>query len=514
MKYINREAAEMAYAELLFEAELDNSVPEMMRYLCLHDLYFLLTRVLNRPDVRHDWLFERCQEVQQSPNGHLDLWAREHRKSTIVTFGLTIQDLLWDSELCIGIFSITRPLAKDFLGQIKEELETNEVLKDLFPDRLWRHPKKEAPTWSLNDGLVLRRKSNPRENTLEAYGLIEGLPTGKHFQIRVYDDVIDEKQVTNPDIIKKAVERWELSLNLGSDRIIPRYGVPNIERYVGTRYHLNDPYATMIQRKAAIPRVYPGTDNGELDGNPVFWTREMLQKKRDSMGPYIFSCQILLNPIADEMQSFKAEWFRYWVAEQWGVKNRYIVVDPASHKKLTSDYTVMLVVGLGPDGNYYVIDGVRDRLNLSERKKWLFKLHRMYRPIAVGYEQYGLQADIEHMQYCMEQEHYNFNIIPLGGQVAKVDRIKRLVPVFDSFRMFFPIRCLFADTEGRARDLTRILVDDFTGFPVAEHDDVPDCLSRILDPALGAVFPEPEESVVKDNRVSGVLETQYDVFAR
>jgi hypothetical protein len=57
-------------------------------------------------------------------------------------------------------------------------------------------------------------------------------------------------------------------------------------------------------------------------------------------------------------------------------------------------------------------------------------------------------------------------------------------------------------------------VDDFTGFPVAEHDDVPDCLSRILDPALGAVFPEPEESVVRDNRVSGVLETQYDVFAR
>ena len=72
--------------------------------------------------------------VQESPDGHLDLWAREHYKSTIITFGQTIQDILRDPEVTVGIFSHTRPIAKGFLRQIKRELESNQTLKDLFPD--------------------------------------------------------------------------------------------------------------------------------------------------------------------------------------------------------------------------------------------------------------------------------------------------------------------------------------------------------------------------------------------
>jgi hypothetical protein len=132
--------------------------------------------------MERPWLLDRCKEVQAAPNDRLDLWSREHYKSTIITFGLTIQDILNDPETTIGIFSHTRPIAKGFLRQIKREFEANELLKSLFPDVLWTSPSKEAPKWSEDDGIVVKRKSNPKESTIEAWGLVDGQPTSKHYR--------------------------------------------------------------------------------------------------------------------------------------------------------------------------------------------------------------------------------------------------------------------------------------------------------------------------------------------
>lgn len=116
-----------------------------MATLGRNDLFFLLTTLLKRRDMECDWLFDRCEEVQQSPDGHLDLWAREHYKSTIITFGQTIRDILCDPEITIGIFSHCRPMAKDFLNQIKYEFEQNTLLKRCYADVLWQQPRTQAP---------------------------------------------------------------------------------------------------------------------------------------------------------------------------------------------------------------------------------------------------------------------------------------------------------------------------------------------------------------------------------
>src|SRR5688572_9601031 len=102
-------------ANHLYLEVLDAQDREALRQLCTDDLFFLLTIGCKRKDIDRDWLYDRCREVEAEPDGHLDLWAREHYKSSIITFGKSIQDILKDPDVTIGIFSHTRPIAKDFL---------------------------------------------------------------------------------------------------------------------------------------------------------------------------------------------------------------------------------------------------------------------------------------------------------------------------------------------------------------------------------------------------------------
>lgn len=438
-----------------------------------------------------------CERVDTAPGsciqveGGLYLAGKNFvttHNSTIITFGKSIQDVLKDPDnTTIGIFSHTRPIAKGFVEQIKRELENNSFLKDLFPEVLYQNPRSESPRWSLDSGLVVKRNTNPKEATIEAWGVVDGQPTGKHFTILVYDDVVTRGSVTTPEMIKKVTESWELSLNLGA------HG--GRARYIGTRYHFNDTYKTMMDRGSVSPRVYPATDNGKMDGSPVFLDKETLMTKRRDMGPYTFGTQMLQNPVADKAMGFKEEWLMYYQSlsdfRSW---NTYVVVDPAGEKKKGSDYTVIAAIGLAPDQNYYLLDAVRDRMNLTERTSKLFEFHRKYNPIDTGYEKYGMQSDIEHIQYVQEKENYRFNITALGGPMPKNDRIKRLIPVFEQKRFYLPQAITFKDYEGKTVDFVHDFVnEEYLAFPVCIHDDMLDCIARILEQKLDAKFPKKRE---------------------
>ena len=245
---------------------------EHERELARTDLYYLLRYILNRKDLENPWLLERCHEVQEQPNGFLDLWAREHYKSTIITFGMTIQDILsshgidplprWNGiEVTIGIFSHTRPISKKFLRQIKKELEENRYLQKLFPDILYENPKRDSSTWSEDSGLKVKRKTNPKEATIEAWGLVDGQPVGAHFVILNYDDVVVPGSVTSAEMIRKTTNALEISYDL-----IQTQG--GHKRMIGTRYHAADSYNSIIKRETFIPRIYPATDDGTIDGSP------------------------------------------------------------------------------------------------------------------------------------------------------------------------------------------------------------------------------------------------------
>jgi phage terminase large subunit-like protein len=473
------------------------------------DLYFLLRYVMNRRDVEHPWMLARIREVQERPDGHLDLWARDHRKSTIITFAKTIQDILashgedplphWGGmEPTFGIFSHTRGIAAEFARQIKQELEQNDTLKALFPDVLYANPERDAPRWSVQNGLTVRRKSNPKEGTVEAWGLVDGQPTSKHFNVLIYDDVVTKESVTTPEMIKKTTESWELSLNLGDRN-------PRI-RGIGTRYHFADTWRAILERGALIKRQYAATDDGTLTGKAVYLTQEELQKKIQNMGPYTASAQLLQNPIADSKQTFTRDWLehRFEPDISWEPMTRVLICDPANSKEKKSDYTTMAVIGLGTDRNYYLLDFIRDRLNLVERGREYFRLHRKWRPHRSAYEEYGKDSDIQHLEHMMKggngRAPYHFEIEIVAGSLSKVDRINRLIPVCSEGRLWMPDALHRTNSEGKLEELISVLVEqEFLAWPVPVHDDGLDVIARVFD-VEDLSFPDPEPEPTPDDR--------------
>lgn len=495
-----------------------------------NDRFFLLTGLLNRTDAINEWVYNRCREVEADPDGYLDLWARAHYKTTVIVFAGIIQELLIDPEITICIFGGTDDIAKPSLAQIMGELETNDYLKRIYADVLWQNPRKEAPVWSKGDGLVAKRKGNPREGTVEAHGLIDAMPTGKHYRLRVYDDIINEKLVTNDEMVKKASVRWQLSQNLGAGIHGQRM------QHAGTRYSFNDTYGILLQEQSLKARIYPATDNGRLDGKPVFLSTEHWETvKRDQRATV--AAQMLLNPLAGEENMFLVDWLRPYEIRPT-LLNVYIIGDPSLGRTKSSDRTAIAVIGVDPQSNRYLLDGYCHRMRLSDRwtaikdlfKKW--KKAPGVQMVRVGYERYGLQADTEYFDEKIIQEKIDglsideIAWVREGGQSKKA-RVGRLEPYFrnsqfwlppqvwvnggphtwhvdtehsmivyepvkglskaareamrrgEGYRIIQPIKRLNED--GDTYDLFRELVAEFQFFPFAPHDDLIDAMSRIED---------------------------------
>lgn len=494
--------------------------PEGIRQLCLADRFYLLVNVLHRRDVVHPWVFARCREVELATDGHIDLWAREHYKSTIITFAGIIQEILRDPEITVSIFSHTKAIAKGFLGQIKLELETNDLLQRCFPDIFWAKPQAESPSWSEDGGIIVKRVGNPKEASVEAWGLVDGQPTSKHFSLMVFDDVVTEKSVNTPEQIQKTTEAWSLADNLGTQA--------GRKWHVGTRFHYADTYAEIIKRGAAVARIHPATHDGTLEGRPVLLSVEVWERKKRDQLETTVACQLLLNPLAGHQRMFDVSNLRVYEARPETLMV-YIMVDPARSKRKGSDNTAMAVVGIDYTGAKYLLDGYAHKMDLMERWQKMRDLWRKWRQqpgivgLAVGYERYGAIADLDYFNERKLAEEIDFDIVelewPNEGPGSKIDRVQRLTPDIKGHKFFIPYptneeeltptqvrmiaggyeyrvaqKILRRNENGQQYDLAEQFKTEVHFFPFGGLKDLIDAVSRIYD-----MDPRPPEHI--DSRV-------------
>jgi len=234
-----------------------------------------------------------------------------------------------------------------------------------------------VPTHNSEDeGVIVKRKSNPREATVEAYGLVDGMPTAKHFNILVYDDVVTERSVTTTEMISKTTRAWELSRSLGMEG--------TRRRFAGTRYDLSDTYAVMLERQAVKPRMHPATADGKASGKPVFLSAEEWADIRATTSAYILSCQHLLDPTPDEDAYFKmieGRTIRWYDSDVPLLHVRHYGSSDCATKKGTGNWTAHGVIGIDPDDNWYLREVWHKQETSDVWIDALLDLADIYRPL-------------------------------------------------------------------------------------------------------------------------------------
>lgn len=503
LPYLDFDQTKAFYSEVV--PNLDNHGRAL---LGVNDRFFLITGLCRRIDALHPWLFTRCREVEADPDDHLDLWARYHYKSTIITFAGAIQEILIDPEITIAIFSHTRPIAAAFLQQIMQEFERNDYLKQVYPDVLWDNPRTEAPIWGMQRGIVVKRRSNPKEATIEAHGLVDGQPTSRHYKLRIYDDVVTDKSVTNVEMIRKTTEKWELSDNLASTKSARKW-------HAGTRYNFGDTYGIIIEEGRGIkPRIYPATHDGTLKGNPVFLSEKRWAEIKGIQRRTV-SAQMLLNPVAGNEAIFQTSWFKTYLIRPT-IMNIYIMVDPSKGRGARSDRTAIAVVGIDVAGNKYLLDGVRHRMKLSERWQILKNLYVKWRDatgtqvIIVGYERYGKDTEDEVIEEWQERDGVAFELVELnwareGGQ-SKKDRVERLEPDMKRGAFYLPGVVYHPDYGGKdGQALWKVWTEEDAKREEAKGKDSPH--------KVGQIVYRPQLGPTNDQRAMAATQQSYRIVS-
>lgn len=377
-------------------------------------------------------------------------------------------------------------------SQKVQSIVSSEAYGRLFPGVRVSPERRAAEDWSVEGS----------QGVVTAQGL-GGAITGRGGNLIVVDDYCKNREEAESATMRD--KTWASF----SDDLMTRANAPAaIVVVCATRWHEDD-VVGRIRRKMAedpdYPRfeelVFPARKAGEGGWDVLFpelYDAGWYARQRAGLGTYSAAALLDCDPVSDALKVFRREWLCFYdEPPPRGSLNAYMFVDSANSKKANADYTTMLVVGYGADGCYYLLDAVHDRMNLGERTREAFEMHRRWRPLATFWEQVGAMADVAHVQLEQNRLGWHFPIVPLNHRVAKGTRIRALQPLFEAGRVWLPRTLPKRCADGAVRDVVRELVEDeYLAFPGCRHDDIIDPLADVCDAEVAAAtsFPAPSDA--------------------
>lgn len=432
------------------------AVTDLERKLCCSDLKYLCREILDMKDwdICHDDL-ESWYKVNSARRYKLVLMPRSHLKTSILTIGKTIQDILINPDVKILIASAVWNNSRAMLSEIKEYLMTKSVLPRLFG---WFQSKK----WTTEEIIINQRQRADKTPTIDTSG-IDKVLTSHHYDIIRADDLVTRENVTTKDQIDKVIAHFRDLLKLLSPG-----GALEI---IGSRWHDADLYSYILKelsgdkiddfscyRRAAI-------ENGKVIF-PKKFSDEKLADLRSKLGTYEFASNYLEECVSAESQHFKPP-IRYWT--DLGMTPAHtITVDLAISEEQDADYTVVMDTARIGSGQLCVVEYARGRFTPKETLDKIFEFVLKFKAKRVGIESVAYQKAL---CYLLEDERkkrgMNFETIPISQTRDKFMRVMALQPLWESGNLLL-------------RQGMNELEEEMLRFPVSEHDDLCDALAMSL----------------------------------
>lgn len=401
----------------------------------------------------------------------LTLVARGHGKSKMLQSYLTFLAVN-NPDMRIILVSDTDTKAVAFLRTIKQVIESSPILKEHYPNLIGKQ-------WTDHAIEIAGRTQIFTEPTIMAVGSGSGAATGLHCDYLALDDLVSFDS-SRSELQRDRTKDW---FRTTLQPVLMATGSISV---VGTRYHGNDFYDMLINdlhyktlilpaitdEKALIPWLVPYE-------NKLNETGELIQKGlktiREELGSVIFSLQYQNDvSLLNENNIIQPDYIQYYQDIEWKDNKLYVNnmgssikigkiimgVDPAISEKEKADFTAMVIVGKGSDGNFYVLDTLNKHLTFNKQIESIKYLAAKWQINQTNIENVGYQEAL--IQELKRKGGLKIN--PIKPTRDKVARLNMVSGFFESHKVHF-------DKKNMNQIINQLLT--FTGEG-KDHDDLVD----------------------------------------
>lgn len=493
------------------------------------NLFYFTKFILGRRRLTENLHLPICQSLEREFIKDVYEIPRDHFKSTICSEALpvwwalpiTAKDedeflkLGYPDEYVKWLHRIHRPLHRCLLvsenitnaaklgRRIRTHFESNALYRACYPETL----PTSSDKWTDFSLFVNRRPfgdTGHGEGTFDFMG-VGGALQSRHYDSLIEDDLVGRKAIESPSIMESTIEYHKLLVGAFDSQDATQ---ENTEIVIGNRWGFHDLNSYLREHEDHFifnsHSALGGCCPAHPANVPIFpeeFTFEKLMSFKKRLGPYLFSCQFLNNPIPPEDADFRPEWLRYFAfvrgtdgrlyIRHTAVKDGLVIkdvalghlniamaVDPnhSGNSGLGRCRHAIVVVGRFED-RFYLLETWAEAASYSTFVDKIYELGRKWHLRKFGLETIGAQ---QYLKFYLEEknkaENIKLGVIDLKGEVEAPDgSITRK----KEFRIRTSLSPLFEDGQFFVQQKQQDFIQEYSSFPKGKFVDQLDALAYI-----------------------------------